>query len=667
MNETPYNLKDKGREINWYREPSPGFEREVVALTIRNSLGVLHRALDGWNMKRWKREDIHCYQKIITPIILSALDALKGNTHLMAKNSKAATEWLAKLDAGWDHVSNAINAISDVGFIDVVVADNKDELAFHCTVSKQLVNMLADLKAEPKQQKVAAGMAIAPKLPAAAHDEALNLDHSRLLDVHTWSAHPEVNKFVGAIYKEHFAPGGKVEIKKKHLKVVLLDLYLAWSDDPALMISFYRNINEYKAGTRYNALRISRTIIPVVDKLIEVGFLNHETGFYDRRAGGRSRVSRMWPTDALIEIFRDVRFGTLDIGDHENRECIILRDENEVGIEYRDADETKRMRMVLSDYNSLLQTTFIDIPTLEHSWIDLQPDDLAKKNRRYVNQSNKFVRRIFNRSSFELGGRFYGGWWQGCPQEWRANIFMDDHPISEIDYSGLHIVILYAQAGVNYWEEINEDPYTIDRPDFIESNEECRAICKSLILMALNARDENSTYQAFRDDADTGSPYKRFKNVQLKEILQGLRQKHPQIADRFASDVGIELMNIDSQITEKIIEHYTDQEIPVLPLHDSYLVPYGLEDDLRKKMVSAFAQVTGIDGVKLKEVTHRPDIWEPLDLDDAKGFDHVTWEMVMKARHDPQRSKRYQHHWQEFIEHFDKPETPPWGPVNEEA
>ena len=58
-------------------------------------------------------------------------------------------------------------------------------------------------------------------------------EHSRPLDVHRWSDHPEVNAFVDRIYKEHIHQSGtNTQIKKKHLKVVLLDLYVAWSDDP---------------------------------------------------------------------------------------------------------------------------------------------------------------------------------------------------------------------------------------------------------------------------------------------------------------------------------------------------------------------------------------------------------------------------------------------------
>ena len=73
--------------------------------------------------------------------------------------------------------------------------------------------------------------------------------NSRPLDVHRWSDHPEVNSFVNRIYEEqiHY-PGENARIKKKHLKVVLLDLYVAWSEDPEQSIGVHMSPNAYSNG-----------------------------------------------------------------------------------------------------------------------------------------------------------------------------------------------------------------------------------------------------------------------------------------------------------------------------------------------------------------------------------------------------------------------------------
>ena len=76
-----------------------------------------------------------------------------------------------------------------------------------------------------------------------------DLNHSVLLDVHTSSDYPEVNTFIHRIYTAHFS-GPFTEVKKKHLKVVLLHLYVTWWEDPTLYTAVSFNKSEYKAGSR---------------------------------------------------------------------------------------------------------------------------------------------------------------------------------------------------------------------------------------------------------------------------------------------------------------------------------------------------------------------------------------------------------------------------------
>jgi hypothetical protein len=49
------------------------------------------------------------------------------------------------------------------------------------------------------------------------------------------------------------------------------------------------------------------------------------------------------------------------------------------------------MRTTLKNYNDLLRTTFIDIPTLEFGFIEIE-DEKGKRKRIAVNQRGKFTR-----------------------------------------------------------------------------------------------------------------------------------------------------------------------------------------------------------------------------------------------------------------------------------
>ena len=58
-----------------------------------------------------------------------------------------------------------------------------------------------------------------------------DLNHAVLLDVHTHSDYPEVNVFIYRIYTKFFENKFK-DARQRHLKVVLLHLYIVWRDDP---------------------------------------------------------------------------------------------------------------------------------------------------------------------------------------------------------------------------------------------------------------------------------------------------------------------------------------------------------------------------------------------------------------------------------------------------
>ena len=434
--------------------------------------------------------------------------------------------------------------------------------------------------------------------------------NARPVDVHTWSDYPEVNDFVDQVFEMMKGFKGNKSIGKKLSKVLLLDLYVAWCGDPTLKLMISRNNNSYQASSRYNALFISRKIVDLVDFLIGAGLIHQKDGFNDRLSGVGYQ-SRIWPANDLIGLFEQARFSQFMIENFIERETVILRDKDKKVEEYPDSDETNRMRSILRDYNQLLSNTFIDIPSLETPALIMGQG--TRKTTMQINQKGKLVHRIFNNSLFTQGGRFYGGWWQRCPKGYRSEITMDGVPTSEIDYSGLHIVILYAQAGINYWAEVNEDPYLIEGIAHLDPAINLRSAAKILMLTAINAEDNRKTFGAFRQQAETSSAEKKLTDEVLGRILSQLKRKHAPIAHKIASGAGIDLMYVDSQITEIITQRFTERGIPMLSVHDSYIVPFGYDHFLRETMDAAFEQVTGVTHPLVSHTGDYPENLVPVE------------------------------------------------------
>ena len=469
----------------------------------------------------------------------------------------------------------------------------------------------------------------------------MNNDISRRFDVHVWSEHPEVNTFVNSIYEQHFK-WQNPNLIKKHIKLVLLDLYLAWNEHPNMKLGVNLNNNAYKAKSRYNELHISKKTITVVKRLHELQLINMVYGFNDP-TGRFSKVARIWSTQNLINQFKKTPFKTYHIHNDIKREVIILRNSLKKDIEYDDNDETHKMRSVIIEYNKLINRTFIDIPELDKPIIN------SKDKYITISSSEKFTRRIFNNETWEDGGRFYGGWWQRVPSFFRSKIYINDKPTIEDDYSTLHPILLYANKGINYLKLKRGDAYDFDVPDLTDK-EDRRTLVKTLLLIAINAKDETSTFRAVKSELQNELPYYSFTFNNLRIILTKLKEKHPEIADDFCTGKGLQLMNLDGKITDYIIDKFTQNNIPILCIHDSFVVPFNQDNFLRTTMNEGIKIVTnkGIPNIDRKalgfhEVNSTKHLDRDLYLERINNLSQTT----------PNKSRGYLYRKQLFKEYSD--------------
>ena len=436
--------------------------------------------------------------------------------------------------------------------------------------------------------------------------------HSRQLDVHRWSDHPEANGFVDFVYDTYLniQSNENRRIKQKHLKVVLLDLYVAWLNDPDLNIAVHMTTGAYSDGTvfkkgksRYNELNIKVSTIEIVHRLLEAELIGFQKGF-EGSPEWQGYISRIWPTNKLAKLFENAAFGEFDVGYDEVRETIILRDENKNEVEYDDTEDVRRMRSAIEKYNKLLEKTFIDIQSVDKpARIELpEGKKRRRRNRRvFVNitHHDKFVRRIFNNNSFSDGGRFYGGWWQRIDSKFRKEIRLNNAPTVEIDYSALHVILAYSEAGIDYWQTTNKDPYDLPVKG-VNNPEHCRDIAKLCLLLSVNASDEKRLYRAFRSELNYREYPYSFPDVVLSELLDTIKEHHPDISHLICSGAGLRLMNIDSRICDYVIAGFVETGTPILTVHDSFIVPIGHEDRLNQLMKEAFEDVTDKVGIKAK-------------------------------------------------------------------
>jgi hypothetical protein len=499
-------------------------------------------------------------------------------------------------------------------------------------------------------------------------------NHSRPLDVHKWSEYKEVNDFIKSLWRDDFAAlldpsAGKgnrsKQTPKNQFKVLILDLYVAWKTDPALCIGVGMSKSHYKVNSRYNALHISSIMIDIVHTLHNKGYIGLWKG---NEVSGMT--TRIWPEEKLIKLFKEARWSLFDIYAAKEQEVIVLnekvaatkrlkdstKDETSivfktVPIQYDDDDYQPivKMREDLLAYNELLSRTFVDIGTLEEPVIHRRYFDKSKKKYidQYVqvSQQNKLVRRIFYRGSWLLGGRFHGGFWQQIKSDYRKDILINDMRTVEIDYSGLHVSLAYALEGVTP----PNDPYTL-KPVLEGFNAtQQRSIIKQLALTAINANSLKTTFQAFRDAQETDSVEKSLKNSELELLLDEFINQNKTIEHYIGTDKGVELMAVDGRITSRIINNFTNLNIPVLTIHDSYIIPEGHEEQLVEQMDKATeAELNGFK-VRLKfEVLSYGEVKSIYKQQEDKHLLLKALNQLKQASTKTNRTEAYKHRLNEF-------------------
>jgi hypothetical protein len=274
----------------------------------------------------------------------------------------------------------------------------------------------------------------------------------------------------------------------------------------------------------------------------------------------RGRQSRFRATPRLYALFRGA-----PIRSHRH-EVIWLRDDRRRPVNYVDTALTRRLRKEIEAVNTIMAEIDVNLAGPEVQRVG----SYWMASGTYVLPSAPRVRRVFNRSSFDKGGRLYG-WWQGLSSADRANILLNGQTVLEPDYAQIHAQIIYALRGL----------FLIG--DAYETGEFPRAWGKKAFNIGINAKNKLGAIAAISKEM-------KISRGHSSKLLGAVTSKHRQVSDIFCSDAGVGLMKIDADISLRAVQHCQSQGIPVLPVHDSLVVPAADVERTAEIMKAAFEQ-----------------------------------------------------------------------------
>jgi hypothetical protein len=314
-----------------------------------------------------------------------------------------------------------------------------------------------------------------------------------------------------------------------------------------------------------------------------------DIGYYNPE--GISRLTRICATENLLQMFPvsehpAVKYKPVEVVElWEKTKTYFIHPETKRKrarktkrlIDYDDTKETQRIREILTRANEINDKADIEY-VFEKSHYKL----------------NSAIKAKFT-NSFKLGGRLYSegkSQFQGYSKEDRQNITINGHSVVEMDYKALHPNLLYAGEGKQYFG----DPYMV-----VDQRPEVRPFLKIILLCMVN----NPTYTEAQRAANNWLIHKADDKTREQIFNAGIAKAKP-LMDKFlevhqpikkylctSSQNGLKLMNKDAKIAVDIINHFAEQEIPILCIHDSFIVEEKYEDELIQVMRKTYRKHTG--------------------------------------------------------------------------
>ena len=269
------------------------------------------------------------------------------------------------------------------------------------------------------------------------------------------------------------AGGELLKLRVSISKLVADTVSIRFSFSAKAQASIHLGKDHYKSTRYQQALSYRIHVKRAFDGMRFLGYLTiDKRGFHGEV--GSSYLTRYSATPKLLSLFQtiDPRVHPVVIPTAAYDEIIRVQVNDTIQkggktfkvkrlVEYQDNEQTNLMRANLAEINRCLESHWFDLDYDDESIDQIQLEMLSKKQResgveRQINFGKRTLYRVFNDPEFKTGGRFYGGWWQEIPKQYRHRILIDGKQTVEFDYSNLHPTFLYLQEGLNLQDDAYE-------------------------------------------------------------------------------------------------------------------------------------------------------------------------------------------------------------------
>ena len=405
------------------------------------------------------------------------------------------------------------------------------------------------------------------------------------------------------------------------IEYILTEIWKSSFIHPEAECSIHKHNNYYSSNPRYRDPNLTyKMTMAAFDGLQLLNLIVvTKDGYYDRTKlqGG---LTRYRAREELLEILNEMpEHPAIHIKPNLDAETILLRNEidgRKVLVDYEEDAFTDKARNNLRTINQCFIRHWVDLRILDKDVLTLQERLFDDTEKQPIDLTKRTLVRIFSNNSFEEGGRFYRGWWQNVPSEYRPFITIDSKATSEHDYSQLNPNMIYSV----YNKELgSEDAYSrVAGPEH-----------RDVVKKAFNAMFQATTTLDRKPDGIELDAI----GMSWKELKEEILNAHKPIKDYFFKGLGNRLQFEDSIIAENIMLQFAKMDAPALPIHDSFIMHHGfstygeLEEAMRRAFHDRFHRDIGIS--KDLVIKHKSNI--PIDKD---GLATPSFEDILNAEND---------------------------------
>ena len=388
---------------------------------------------------------------------------------------------------------------------------------------------------------------------------------------------------------------------------LLIDLWKKHHTHQDNHSSMQKNKNFYSALKQYRDPQlIYRMTIYAFDGLQKLDLIYiTKDGYYDRIKMEGSLI-RYKATPRLSEMLEELDgHPAITLKPNIDIQTILLRhkvDGRRQIVPYEEDKDTEQWRINLRNINHCFSKHILDLEIKDTEVGELQERLLLDNDKQPIDLTHKVLVRIFTNESFKEGGRFYRGWWQNVPKEYRQFITIDTKRVTEYDFSQMNPNMIY--------DRYNHDLGSEDAYSRVAGPEH-----RDVVKQAFNAMFQATTpLQNEPDDIDLSGI-----EMSWQELKEEILKAHKPIKDLFFTGLGNKLQFEDSCIAESVILQFVNSDTPALPIHDSFVMHHGygdkggLEEAMRRAYFERFNSSLSEKRDLVEKVDHKK-----IRLDDEK-------------------------------------------------